>query len=63
MTDLKTNQSLLKALEQATRPLTAEERHRQRVSFIMGSLKPESSITRAQIESVLANQEGEKANK
>ena len=66
MVDLKTSPSLLKALEEATRPLTAEERDRQRVSFIMGSLGLDNNITRAQVESILtsqgrSSQEGDRA--
>ena len=57
MTELKTSQALLQALKHATRPLSPEERHRQRVSFILGSLKPDSTISREQVESILARQE------
>lgn len=54
MTELKTSEALLSALQKGTRPLTAAERYRQRVSFILGSLKPDSTITRDQVESILA---------
>ena len=61
MTDLKTPQSLLDALREAgTRPVSAEELHAQRVSFIMGSVKAESGITREQVQRELAKQEGSK---
>ena len=61
MTELQTNESLLRALKRAaSRPLSANERHRQRVSFIMGSLPPERTITRDQVESILAQQESTK---
>lgn len=57
MTHLKTSEPLLRALRLATRPLSAEEKREQRVSFIMGSLNEESTITRAQVESMLEKQE------
>jgi hypothetical protein len=61
MADLKTNEGLLRALKEASsRKPTAEELHRQRVSFIMGIVKDTSGITRAQVERVLAEQEGKK---
>jgi hypothetical protein len=59
MVELKTRESLLSALKRAaTRPLTAEEVEKQRVSFIVGSLKESSGVTRARIREVLAQQEG-----
>jgi hypothetical protein len=64
VTNLKTKESTLEALMQASRHRpTAEELHRQRVSFIMGSLKEESAVTRAKVQEVLANQEGVKADR
>ena len=61
MTDLKTSQSLLDALREASsRPVSPEELHAQRVSFIMGSVKADSGITREQVQQVLAKQEGSK---
>jgi len=64
MTNLKTKESTLNALQQASRrPLTAEELQKQRVSFIMGSLKKESPVTRAKVQEVLAEQEGRKSQK
>ena len=62
MTELKTRDSVLKALEAARhhRP-TPEELHRQRVSFIFGSLKDSSNVTRERIESILASKEGKRA--
>jgi hypothetical protein len=63
VTQLKTKDSLLQALREASkRVLTAEELHKQRVSFIWGSLKDSSEVTRARIEQVLAQQEGRKAS-
>jgi hypothetical protein len=59
MTDLKTQEALLGALREASaRAVTPEELHAQRVSFIMGSVKAESGITREQVQRVLAKQEG-----
>jgi|SRR5579864_22101 len=59
MTELKTSESLLATLQKASkRVLTAEELKKQRVSFIMGSLKESSTVTRARIQEVLARQEG-----
>lgn len=61
MTDLKTSESLLKALRNsATRVPTAAELEKQRVSFVMGSLGQNSTATRAQVEEMLAKQEGKK---
>jgi hypothetical protein len=64
MTDLKTSDSLLDALKRAAayKP-TAEELERQRVSFILGSLREESTVTRERVQEVLAQQEGRKAHK
>ncbi len=64
MTELKTDESLLQALHVASsRAITPEEMKTQRVSFIMGSLKASSSVTRAKVQEVLANQEGQKGSK
>jgi hypothetical protein len=61
MTELKTSQSLLEALHKAaSQRVSSEELHAQRVSFIMGSVKADSGITREQIQQVLAKQEGSK---
>jgi hypothetical protein len=62
MANLRTTEALLRALRKASdRPLTANELQRQRVSYIMGILKGDSGITRARVEKVLAEQEGNKA--
>lgn len=59
MTNLRTKESTLRALERASRePPTFDELKRQRISFIIGSLDEDSQITRAQIQEVLAEQEG-----
>ncbi len=61
MTDLKTDESLLSELRSAaTRIPTAEELEKQRVSFVMGSLGKNSTATRAQVEEILARQDGKK---
>ena len=54
-----TNPNLLAALREAgQRKASTEQVNKQRVSFIVGSLKPNTPITREKIESVLAEQEG-----
>lgn len=59
MTDIQTRPELLQALrDAASSPLTADEVYRQRVSFIMGMLKDDSTVTRAKVTQVLAEQEG-----
>ncbi len=59
MTELKTSEHLLQVLQRASsQGPTAAEVHCQRISFIMGSLREDSSITRARVEEVLAHQEG-----
>ncbi len=59
MTKLRTKPALLAALRKAaTRELSAAELHSQRVSFVMGSMKAGSGITRAKVEEVLARQAG-----
>jgi hypothetical protein len=64
MTNLKTKESTLQALERASRnPPTPEEMKKQRVSFIMGSLNKDSHVTRAKIQEILAEQEGNKPKK
>ncbi len=58
---IKTDPKLLDRLhEAAKREPTAAELHQQRVSFILGSLKESSSVTRSLIEEVLAEQQGKK---
>lgn len=64
MTNLKTNESTLRALERAShRTPTPDEIKRQRISFIMGSLNKDSHVTRAKIQEILAEQEGLKSKK
>ena len=55
MTELKTKESTLKALEKAARrSLSPDEIQQQRISFVMGSLDADSSITRDKVEQLLA---------
>lgn len=62
MTELKTKESTLDALKKATKTnLTPEEVERQRVSFIMGSLKGDRTVTRAEVQEFLARQSGHRA--
>jgi hypothetical protein len=62
MTELKTKESTLEALEKAAgQRLTPEEIQKQRISFIMGSLDAKSPITREKVEKLLAEQRGFKA--
>ena len=61
MPELKTNRELLEALDSASkRPLTREEIERQRVSFIMGTLKMTSGVTRERVQQVVAKEEGKR---
>lgn len=62
MTGIHTDPTLLDALKQAAgKKLTAEQLRRQKVSFIMGSLKQDSTITREFVESQLKQSEGQDA--
>lgn len=59
MTELKTKESLLAALRNAsTREPTAEEIEKQRVSFILGSLKEKNTMSREKVVALLRKQEG-----
>lgn len=54
--DRKTNDQLLGALKQAlTKVQSQDEVMEQRVSYVLGSLKPERNVTRAEIRAVIAN--------
>lgn len=64
MAELQTRPDLIRALElAATRPQTAEEIFKQRVSFIMGMLKDNSTVSRARVTEVLAEQQGKPPSK
>jgi hypothetical protein len=61
VTSLKTKESTLDALRRASEhPPSAAEVQKQRVSFIMGSLNNESTVTRAKVQEILAQQDGSK---
>lgn len=63
MTNIKTHPKLLDILaEGAQRGPTASEIANQRVSFIIGSLKEGSTVTRDKVREILAEQEGRKAS-
>jgi hypothetical protein len=62
MDELKTDQSLLTALRRASsQRMTPEEARQQRVSFVMGTVKEDSGVTRAKVEEILSQQEGGRA--
>lgn len=62
MPEIKTNRALMDALHRAARKqLTAEEIRKQRISFILGSLSDDSTITKEQVENVLKKLEGRAA--
>ena len=49
---------VLKALEKAAnQQMTTQERHQQKVSFIMGTMGSDSTITREDVEKILAEQD------
>lgn len=56
---LKTDPRLLEALDQAARKgVSAKERVEQRVSFVYGSIRKESSVTKEQVREILLEQLG-----
>lgn len=61
MRTVKTDESLLQALRvAAAREPTADEIRRQRVSFVLSSLKDMNSISRERVGEMLDKQEGRK---
>lgn len=63
LAQLKTKPSLIKALKSSTaKDLTSKEIKEQRVSYIVG-MKGSESITRSQVQRVLAHQEGRSGHK
>lgn len=64
MTKLHTSAALLDALTEASKKqVTADEIRKQRVSFIMGSLSDDSTVTRAKVTEILAaHEEGRSAH-
>lgn len=62
MTGPKTPEALLEKLSAATkRILSDQEIREQRISFIMGAVDEDSTITRDQIQKVIQKLEGEPA--
>ena len=62
MTEIQTDPRLLEAiLNAAKRGLSAADLTEQRVSFILGSLGKDSTITREQVEKILASRDGRAA--
>jgi hypothetical protein len=60
----KTDEALLQALRAAaSRRLTPDEIQRQRVSFVVSSLKNMNSISRERVRDMLEEQEGRKIAK
>lgn len=61
MTDLRTDEALLRALQKAaSRTPSFEQLERQRLSFVMGALPDDNKMTREQVQSVIERQEGRK---
>jgi hypothetical protein len=59
--DIKTDKSLLLALEAAARRRSsAEEVQNQRISFIMGAVRQSEHVTKSRIRAVLADQNGDR---
>ncbi|MFT3673563.1 hypothetical protein [Aestuariivirga sp.] len=62
MTNLKTNDQLLRKMRSAaSKSLTAEELRQQKISFIMANFDEESSVTRDYVGAVLDKQDGRKS--
>lgn len=58
-TDLKTDPRLLVSLAQAAkRQMTKDELRLQKISFVMGNMPKESTLTRKQVEDILDSAEG-----
>lgn len=56
---LKTNEDLLNKLQQAaTRKPSPNDILEQRVSFVFGSIKPSSGVTRERVRQVIIEQDG-----
>lgn len=56
---IKTNDALLTRLTRSvTREPTPHEIFEQRVSFVYGSMNPESSVTREQVKQIILKEEG-----
>jgi hypothetical protein len=62
MTDLHTNPKLLDKLRaSASKELTADIIRQQRISYVMGTLKDDSSVTRDKVRDVLRLHEGKRS--
>jgi len=59
--DIKTDAKLIARLKGSGRFVNSDQLRRQRVSYIMGSLPKDSTITRKQIEKILDENEGKSA--
>lgn len=59
--NIKTDKGLIERLKKSSQYVTSEQLRRQRISYIMGSLPKDSSITRGQIEKILDENEGKSA--
>lgn len=63
MTTLETSgldPQIRKALQKAlARPMSKEDLHQQKVSFIVGTMADDSILTREKVEKILAEQEGQ----
>jgi hypothetical protein len=61
MTDLHTNEALLLKLKaSASKTLTADDILKQRISYVMGTLKADGPATRERVRAVLSFQDGNK---
>jgi hypothetical protein len=59
MADIRTDGRLLAKLKEAAgKPMTAEEIRNQRISYVMGTLDTESTLTRDEVERMLLQREG-----
>ncbi|MCA3575290.1 MAG: hypothetical protein IOC86_15335 [Aestuariivirga sp.] len=59
MTEVLTDVRVLAKLKEAAgKPMTAEEIQKQRISYIMGTLDTESTLTRDEVERMLLKREG-----
>jgi len=64
MKTMKTDEKLLKALKKsAQKMMTGKEIHEQKISFIIGSSKNDSAITRERVEAELNKLSGLPQNK
>lgn len=56
---LKTDEKLLKALKDSgSRKISNRELHEQRVSYVYGSMKPNSQMTKERVKQLLEEREG-----